>query len=121
MRETVQPALMSKKTNTQNNKNWKEATVTENEDSSHKFTLKGQGKKAADNETPKHDSSATKRTYDEISEAEKETTFTNKTNKGRNAKKNPDVPVHSENIQESSVASVNNNRETDSEVVKAQK
>ena len=45
LRETVQPALMSKKTNTQNNKNWKKATVTENEDSTHKFTLKGQGKK----------------------------------------------------------------------------
>ena len=39
LRETVQPALMSKKTNTQNNENRKEVTVTENEESGNNFTL----------------------------------------------------------------------------------
>ena len=81
LRETVQPALTSKKINKQNNKNQKEATVTENNDSGHKFTLKGQGKKSTDNSTPKHDSLAAKRTYNEIFEPQKETTFTNKSNK----------------------------------------
>ena len=38
------------------------------------MTLKGQDKKAANNKTPKHDSLATKRSYNEISQAEKETT-----------------------------------------------
>ena len=63
---------------------------------------------------------ATKRTYDEIFQPQKKTTFTNKTNKGRNVEKNPDVLVHSKNIQERRGASANKNKETDSEVAKAQ-
>ena len=71
MGDKVQPALTSKKTDKQDNKNQQEATVTKAEDTGGNLALEVQSEKAADNSI---DLLATKRLYNEIFQGEKETT-----------------------------------------------
>ena len=66
--------MTDKQDDKKNDESHQEATVAEKQDTGSNFAMEVQSERVADDSTPKNDSSATKRSYGEISQDEMKTT-----------------------------------------------